>query len=197
MKTFAIFDVATGRVLQNCTAPDAANARTAARPGQDVREVAQDFALPGAYFDGTTAKYVPPQPSPNHVFNWVTKAWEDPRTLQEIKDAASKRVNAARVQANFGTFTYAGKTFACDTASRADIDTVNGYVALFNALPPGFSGAWKAVDNSDVPIPTVAVWKLFYAALAVAGIGNFAKAQALKDKLDKAKDPKEVKGTGW
>lgn len=190
------FDAATGEIKKTMTgSPELWELNRG--PGETIMEVSVPVRSDTHCIIGGQLAQMPPKPSPNHVFNWTTKAWEDPRTLQELKDAASRSVNAARVQANFSTFTYAGKTFACDAASRADIDTVNGYVTLFAALPPGFSGAWKAVDNSDVPIPTVAVWKLFYAALVVQGMDNFAKAQAFKDKIGKAVTPQEADGTGW
>ena len=63
--------------------------------------------------------------------------------------------------ANSSTFLHAGKAFTCDALSLPDIDGVNGYVALYAALPPTFPGAWKAADNSYHPIADVTAWKAF------------------------------------
>lgn len=71
---------------------------------------------------------------------------------------------AARNAANFSTFPHAGKAIACDQLSRSDIDGTNGFVSLYGALPPDWPGGWKAVDNTYVPISSVADWEAFTAA---------------------------------
>lgn len=119
------------------------------------------------------------------------------RSLSEIKLIKNTEINAARAAANGGTFAHDGKTFACDALSRSDIDGVNGYVALFGALPPDFPGAWKAADNSYLPIADVAAWKAFYASMVAQGAANFAHAQALKAQLAAAETPEAVAAIVW
>jgi hypothetical protein len=118
-------------------------------------------------------------------------------TLAELKDAKNADINAWRAQANTGTFAHGGKAFACDALSRSDIDGVNGYVALFGALPPDFPGAWKAADNSYLPIADVAAWKAFYASMVAQGAANFAHAQQLKAQLAAAETPEAVAAIVW
>ncbi|MDT3735555.1 MAG: DUF4376 domain-containing protein [Denitratisoma sp.] len=118
-------------------------------------------------------------------------------TLEELKLSKNAEINAARAAANAGTFAHGGKTFACDALSRGDIDGVNGYVALFGALPPEFPGAWKAADNSYLPIEDVPAWKAFYAAMVAQGAANFAHAQALKAQLAAATTPEAVAAIAW
>jgi hypothetical protein len=117
--------------------------------------------------------------------------------LPALKSAKNAEINAARLRANFGSFTYSGKTFATDQLSRSDIDGINGYVALYGALPAGWPGAWKAIDNSFLPIPDVAAWKAFYSAMVAAGNANFAKAQTLKAALQAASTPEAVAAVVW
>lgn len=117
--------------------------------------------------------------------------------LAELKADKNAEINAARLAANFSTFTHAGKTIACDQLSRSDIDGTNGFVALYGALPPGWPGGWKAVDNSYVPIATVNDWKAFYSSMFAAGNANFAKAQALKAQLDAATTAEQVAAIAW
>jgi len=110
----------------------------------------------------------------------------DPSEAQ-IADAKAKKndeINASRLSANYSTFAYGGKLIACDALSRSDIDGVNGYIALNNALPPNFPGAWKATDNTYVTIADVATWKAFYAAMVAVGTTNFLHAQTLKTAID-------------
>jgi hypothetical protein len=104
-------------------------------------------------------------------------------TIAEFSAAKNTEINAWRLAANLSTFTHGGKIIACDALSRSDIDGVNGYVALYGSLPPAFPGAWKAVDNSYLPIADVTAWKGFYAAMVAQGAANFAHTQALKGQL--------------
>ena len=118
-------------------------------------------------------------------------------SLAELKAAKNAEINTARLVANRGTFTHAGKAFACDELSRSDIDGANGMIANLGAMPPGWPGGWKAVDNTYLPITTVAEWKAFYASMFAAGTGNFAHAQALKDALAAATTPEQVAAIVW
>lgn len=120
-----------------------------------------------------------------------------PVDLVALKAAKNAEINAARLAANFSTFPYAGKAIACDQLSRSDIDGTNGFVSLYGSLPPGWPGGWKAVDNTYVPISSVADWKAFYSSMFAAGNANFAKAQALKDQLEAATTPEEVQSINW
>lgn len=118
-------------------------------------------------------------------------------TLDELKTAKNSEINQARATANASTFTHDAKVFSCDALSRSDIDGVNGYVALFAALPPTFPGAWKAADNSYYPITDVAAWKAFYASMVATGAANFIHAQELKAQLAAATTPEEVAAIVW
>lgn len=118
-------------------------------------------------------------------------------TLPDLKAAKNAAINAARATANTGTFTHGGKTFSCDPLSRGDIDGMNGYVAIFAALPSVFTGEWKAADNTFLPIPDVAAWKAFYSAMVLQGAANFAHAQDLKAQLEAATTPAAVAAIVW
>lgn len=117
--------------------------------------------------------------------------------LDDLKAAKTAEINAARLAANLSTFTHTGKQIACDQLSRSDIDGTNGFVALYGALPPGWPGGWKAVDNSYVLIADVAAWKGFYASMFAAGNANFARAQALKALLAAAATAEDVAAIQW
>ena len=118
-------------------------------------------------------------------------------TLEELKAVKNTEINAAKAAANTSTFDHGGKTFSCDSLSRSDIDGVNGYVALYGALPVAFPGAWKAVDNTYLPIADVDAWKVFYTAMVAQGTANFAHAQQLKAQLAAATTPEGVAAIVW
>ena len=117
--------------------------------------------------------------------------------LDAARDAKNADINAARLAANFSTFTHGGKVFACDQLSRSDIDGTNGYVALYSALPVGWLGGWKAVDNTYTAIADVAAWKAFYSSMFAVGNANFAHAQALKAQLASAQTLADVEAIQW
>lgn len=119
-------------------------------------------------------------------YGWVVTektSEEKSAILATQKVNKNNYINTARLTANQQAFTHDGKSFAIDPLSRSDIDWVNGYVGTQGTLPPGWLGAWKAVDNSYYPIPDVATWNAFYLSIGIAGNANFAKAQALKTQL--------------
>lgn len=128
--------------------------------------------------------------------SWVVLA-QRPSLLTGLKAAKNAEINAARLAANFSTFTHGGKTFACDQLSRSDIDGTNGFVSLYGIMPPGWPGGWKAVDNTYTPISSVDDWKAFYASMFAAGNANFAHSQVLKAALSNAPTAEQVAAIHW
>jgi hypothetical protein len=122
-------------------------------------------------------------------------------TEAQLLDAAKKlkntEINNSRLAANLTSFTFANKVIARDDLSRDDISSTNGYVAVHGELPPGWPGAWKAVDNTYVLIPDVATWNLFYATMFAQGAANFAKSEGLKAALAAATTLEEVAAISW
>lgn len=150
----------------------------------------------------------PPQTPPGYKAVFIADSWQvipdgldegsqPDESIDDLKAARNNYINMERAKANAGTFGHAGKDFACDALSRGDIDGVNGFVALTGNLPPGFPGAWKAVDNSYLPIPDVSAWTAFYGAMVAAGAEHFAHAQQLKEQLAAATTAEEVAAIVW
>ena len=140
---------------------------------------------------------MPPKPSPIHEFNYTTKQWDDPRTLQDLKDARRAYVNAERLKANQAYFTHEGKQIAADALSRGDIDAINGEINNTGAFPGGWPGAWKCLDNTWLPVVTVESWKALYTSMVNQGTENFGHAQALKAQIEAATSQAEVEVVVW
>lgn len=117
--------------------------------------------------------------------------------LQKLKADKRQEINESRLQANFSTFLHNGKVIACDQLSRSDIDGVNGYVGINGTLPPDFPGAWKAKDDSYLPIASVDAWKSFYLSMYNTGLGHFMKSQQLKAQVDACTTVEEVEAIKW
>jgi hypothetical protein len=68
----------------------------------------------------------------------------------------------------------------------------DGGDVMLQAMPPGWPGGWKSMDNEIVLIPDVATWAQFYGSMVAAGTANFNHSQALKAQLAAASAPAEV-----
>jgi len=113
------------------------------------------------------------------------------------KAVKNTEINLWRGQANSSTFTHLGKVIACDALSRSDIDGVAGSISLTGAFPVGFPGAWKAVDNSYLMLPTIQAFKDLYASMTAQGAVNFARAQTLKAALAAATTQAAIDAIVW
>lgn len=121
----------------------------------------------------------------------------DPVQLTAAKTAKNTQINTWRLAANNSTFTHLSKTISCDELSRIDIDSTNSQILNNGAMPNGWLGAWKAVDNSFISISTVAEWKAFYASMYAQGQANFTRAQTLKATLTSASTVEQVNAIVW
>lgn len=142
----------------------------------------------------STQKLVPDGFEQDAEDRWVAKWIIVEMTVEEIaerdaaavaalaidKAALNLEINAWRAAINFTSFPYAGKLVACDVLSRSDIDVVASYIGLFGTFTPDFPGAWRAIDNSYIMLPTVDAFKAMYTAMAARGTANFNQSQAWK-----------------
>lgn len=137
----------------------------------------------------------PERPSAWHEWDSEKEEWV--ADIEALKSAKCQEINAAKLAANRSYFVFQGKKIACDEHSRLIIDSVNGAVVLTGQLPTGWAGAWKALDNTFVPIPDVDTWRQFYTALAAQDQANFLYSQALKALVDQATTEEQVTAIHW
>lgn len=113
------------------------------------------------------------------------------------KAAKNLQINQWRLEANTTTFPYSGKLIACDDLSRSDIDGVANMISLTSALPAGFPGAWKATDNTYIPITSTADFIAMFSAMSAYGVSNFIHSQSLKTALAAAATKADVDAIAW
>jgi hypothetical protein len=118
-------------------------------------------------------------------------------SIDPIKATKNEQINAWRASANLSTFPYNGKEIACDALSRSDIDGVANHIALFGTFPEGFPGAWKATDNTLIPMADIEAFKAMYAAMTAQGTANFSHSQELKAALAAATTQEEITAIVW
>ena len=191
---YTIYKITTGEILRvlSCTAED-----LLLQLSTDESYIDGNFPDDKFYIDGGLAISLPAKNETNHVFDYSTKQWVDNRTLEEVKLLKNKEINTARTAANQSFFVFDGKQIAVDALSRSDIDGVSDIVTLTGSLPINWVGAWKAIDNTFVPIPDVATWTAFCSALVAQGTANFSHSQDLKTALAAATTIAEVEAIVW
>lgn len=141
----------------------------------------------------------PPRPSPFHKMmqSGGNVYWVDPRDTEVAKANKRSEINEARWAANQSTFTFQGKTIACDALSRSDIDAVANTIALTGGFPANFPMTWKAVDNTYVSLPDVDTFKQFYLAMVNQGTQNFIKSESLKAQVAATANKEDLVNIKW
>lgn len=105
------------------------------------------------YQDGWVA--LPASPSPHHIFDYTTKQWIDPRTLDEIKAQKWAEIKAMRDRLEFGGFEFEGNIYDSNQVSQGRI---------MGAAAAGLDQVWTLADNSTVNL-TASQLQQLYAAL--------------------------------
>jgi hypothetical protein len=144
------------------------------------------------YVTNSTLVLVPIQSSPVHEFNYVTKQWEDPRTLQDIKLAKWNQIKQARTQVEYTGFIWNNLVFDSDTVSQ---NRISGAVTLAS-LNPSFSIGWTLADNTTRTLNQGEMIQVG-AALATHVTTQFAKGVVLRAQIEAAITIAEVENIVW
>lgn len=149
---------------------------------------------PEEYLDVPAMEFVqmPQRPSVHHTFDYTNKQWVDRRTLSALQVAKWEQIKRARVNAEFGGFTWDGSPFDSDAISQSRIQ---GALQLA-ALIPDFSIDWTLADNT--------VRALSGSELAAVGVAlglhvgtQHAKARVLRAQIEAAATADEVDAVVW
>lgn len=117
-----------------------------ARLGEQVMEGVADCAA--HYILGGAIANIPAQPSSHHAFNYTTKQWVDPRTLEDLRAESSRRIDVAYSTAIQQDVSYMGTSFQADKASQELITTTLTVLTPLGGTPVGFF--WKDTSNNKV-----------------------------------------------
>ena len=135
---------------------------------------------------------LPTQPSPHHTFDYTTKQWVDPRTLSDLQVAKWEQIKRARVNAEFGGFTWDGSPFDSDAISQSRIQ---GAVQLA-AVAPGFTIDWTLANNSVRNLNGEDLANVS-AALGMHIAAQHANARLLRSQIEAATTVAEVDAVTW
>lgn len=147
---YAIYYEPSGRVWQQVVGQDESSF-PAPPPGGGVLLLEEPATLPG-YVDGITYFQLPTRPSDAHTFNYATKQWEDPRTLQDRKAEKWAHAKAERDAQEFGPFSWGAFTFDGDAESKSRLSLAAMAAQAEIASGQVWEVDWTLADNSTVTL---------------------------------------------
>lgn len=187
---FTVFNKSTGQVLFGGTASDISTFDTET----DGVLVGNEYST-GYLSDGTHYE-LPPQPSPNHTFNWHTKQWEDSRTLADLKVAQWTQIKQARSQAEYAGFTWDGSTFDSDAISQQRINGAVSLALIAMQTAQPYSITWTLADNT---LRVLSAGDMVSVGLALGTHvqTTFNKGQQLQQQIEAATTKEEIESISW
>jgi len=126
------------------------------------------------------------------VWNNALMAWEDQRTLQDIKDEQWSLIKQARSQAEYSGFTWDGSTFDSDEKSQ---NRITGAVTLAQ-INPAFAIDWVLADNTTRTLGQNDMLQVG-GALGTHVATQFAKGVGLRAQIDAATTKEAVEAVVW
>lgn len=190
MAKFTVIESSTGRVMFSGDASEPASLA-------DVdQEVLFDVSLEGGYVLDGVHLLEGNKPSPNYTFNYTTKQWEDPRSLEQFKDAKWEQIKQARAMAISSPLSTPYGTFDADPKARQNITDAILMVQTLEAkgLPSGID--FTLADNEVVTLTA--------SEMAEVGLTLGARVQAahtqsrtLRTDIYSATTAEEVEAISW
>lgn len=186
---YVIYSLDTGMVIASGTSY---SPEILAGPGQGLVKGVQVTALDSFYVADGVVLAKGEKPSPHHIFDYATKLWVDPRTLQDFKSAKWQEIKLARDDAEFGGFDWNGSRFDSDAISQSRIQ---GAVQLA-AMSPAFTIEWTLADNS-VRTLDAAGMAAVGAALGAHVAAQHTQARGLRVQIDAATSSAQLENINW
>lgn len=107
------------------------------------------------YWNGDAFVSIGEPPSTHHIFDYHTKQWIDPRSLDEIKAQKWSEIKSQRDRLEFGGFEFGGNIYDSDQVSQGRI---------MGAAAAGVDQTWTLANNATVELTALQLQQL-YAAL--------------------------------
>jgi len=132
----------------------------------------------------------PEAPSPTHVFNTTSEAWEI--SLVGAKANAWERVKQSRHYAEFSTFTLNDQTFQCDEQSQQRIMSATQQGQLDSTI----SITWTLADNAT-QVFTGTEYLQVGKALSEHVVACHLKASSLRQQIEEASTQENIDAITW
>ena len=140
--------------------------------------------IEGSFWDFSLECFVPTgdMPTPHHKFNYVTKSWEDTRSILEIKAQKWAEIKLQRNQLEFGGFEFDGDVYDSDQVSQGRI---------MGAAVAGIDQTWTLADNTTVELTALQLQQL-YAALQTHIAGAHERGRIARQLIFEAETKEQV-----
>lgn len=106
------------------------------------------------YWDGDAFVSIGDSPSTNHIFDYTTKQWIDPRSLDDIKAQKWIEIKSERDRLEFGGFEFEGNIYDSDQVSQGRI---------MGAAAVGVDQTWTLTNNTTVELTALQLQQLYIA----------------------------------
>lgn len=138
----------------------------------------------------------PERPGPHHVWDWGAKAWADPRTLQDLKDAKWAAMKRCRDTLEATSFPYLGKAIDSDMLSVLRINTVVKAAEYAQSQGAPFATEWRCADNTLLALDGPAL-QMMPVALAAHSQALHSHANTLRAQIEAATTPADLAEVVW
>lgn len=197
MNKWLVFSRATGQGIQMIDCPESDVREMTVRMGTGFTAASQETS-DSHYVDLGSNNLVakPPQPSKHHTFNWQTKQWQDPRTLQDLQTAQWATIKQARDAAELGPFSCNGMRFDGDLNAQRRLAAYISVSKSAIAAGQPFSAEFTLADNTLVMLSAqdfVGIELAKVQSVAAA----FAHATALRAQIEAASTAAQVAAVVW
>ena len=118
------------------------------------------YILSTDYFDSATSTFVSigESLSKHHTFDYTTKQWVDPRSLDDIKAQKWAEIKSQRDQLEFGGFNFDGNIYDSDQVSQGRI--------MGAAAAAWVDQTWTLANNTTVELTALQLKQLYRALQA-------------------------------
>lgn len=137
-----------------------------------------------SYWDFVLSNWValPPKPADNYIFNYVTKQWVDPRTIDVIKSQKWTEVKSKRDAFEFGGFEFEGNIYDSDQVSQGRI---------LGAVLAGLPQIWTLTNNTTVSLSAQQL-KSLYAALQMHVVVAHERGRIAREAIQAATTKEQI-----
>lgn len=136
------------------------------------------------------------QPSPHHVFNYTTKQWEDPRTLQDRKAAKWELMKQARVAAIDAPLVTPFGVFDSGVDARSSITDAVLMLQTLASMGQPISIEFTLANNTSVTLTTAQMVNVGL-LLGKKVQDAFAQGRARRVQIDAAQSVAALEAVAW
>lgn len=155
MRTYAIFNPATGQILRMVDCPETM-IEAQLGVGEAATPADQDISDATHYVMGGFQP-MPAPPGPHHEWDWATKQWHEPADMEPARAAKWSQIKAARDADENGGFDTPWGRFDSDPASQTKLVGAAQLASIALAQGQPFSIRWTRQDNTAVELDAPAM----------------------------------------